>query len=120
MIKSNKNLKAGALWVAGKVANDNTKNKRYVHYEAMRTSNSKGLWVGPGRSKSKAISRLKSGLDTWSIGSSNALSIAKGASPTGRYRFDSAHTAGKGKRTFAHYHPHEYGTHSFYGGGKLW
>ncbi|MFS0891576.1 hypothetical protein [Peribacillus frigoritolerans] len=113
-------LKAGALWVAGKVANDNTKNKRYVHYEAMRTSNSKGLWVGPGRSKSKAISRLKSGLDTWSIGSSNALSIAKGASPTGRYRFDSAHTAGKGKRTFAHYHPHEYGTHSFYGGGKLW
>lgn len=86
----------------------------------MRTSNSKGLWVGPGRSKSKAISRLKSGLDTWSIGSSNALSIAKGASPTGRYRFDSAHTAGKGKRTFAHYHPHEYGTHSFYGGGKLW
>ncbi|MDM5286136.1 hypothetical protein [Peribacillus frigoritolerans] len=55
------------------------KNERYVHYEAMRTSNSKGLWVGPGRSKSKAISRLKSGLDTWSIGSSNALSIAKGA-----------------------------------------
>lgn len=50
----------------------------------------------------------------------HALSIAKGASPTGRYRFDSAHTAGKGKRTFAHYHPHEYGTHSFYGGGKLW
>ncbi|WP_336866124.1 hypothetical protein [Peribacillus frigoritolerans] len=76
---SNKNLKAGALWVAGKGANDNTKNERYVHYEAMRTSNSKGLWVGPGRSKSKAISRLKSGLDTWSIGSSNALSIAKGA-----------------------------------------
>jgi len=25
---SNKNLKAGALWGAGKVANDNTKNKR--------------------------------------------------------------------------------------------
>lgn len=113
-------LKAGALWVAGKVANDNSKNKRYVHYEAMRTSNSLGIWVGPGRSKTKAISRLKSGLDTWSIGSSNALSIAKGASPTGRYRYDSAHSAGKGKRTFAHYHPYEYGTHSFYGGGKLW
>jgi len=113
-------LKAGALWVAGKVANDNSKNKRYVHYEAMRTSNSLGIWVGPGRSKTKAISRLKNGLDTWSIGSSNALSIAKGASPTGRYRYDSAHSAGKGKRTFAHYHPYEYGTHSFYGGGKLW
>lgn len=83
LMMSNKNLKAGALWVAGKVANDNTKNERYVHYEAMRTSNSKALWValwvGPGRSKSKAISRLKSGLDTWSIGSLNALSIAKGA-----------------------------------------
>lgn len=40
-------LKAGALWVA----NNNTKNKRYVHYEAMRKSNSVGIWVGPGRSK---------------------------------------------------------------------
>ncbi|MFJ7362841.1 hypothetical protein ACIQWQ_01805 [Peribacillus frigoritolerans] len=39
---SNKNLKEGALWGAGKVANDNKKNKRYVHNEAMRTSNSKG------------------------------------------------------------------------------
>lgn len=44
-------LKAGALWVAGKIANNNTKNKRYVHYEAMRKSNSVGIWVGPGRSK---------------------------------------------------------------------
>ena len=61
--------------------------------------------------KSKAISRLKSGLDTWSIGSSNALSIAKGASPTGRYRFDSAHLLVKETLAFAHYHPHEYGTH---------
>lgn len=113
-------LKSGALWVAGKVANSNTKNKRYVHYEAMRTSNSIGIWVGPGRTKTKAISRLKNGLDTWSIGSTNALSLAKGASPTGRYRHDNPHSAGKGKRTFAHYHPHEYGTHSFYGGGKLW
>ena len=113
-------LKAGALWVAGKIANNNTKNKRYVHYEAMRTSNSVGIWVGPGRSKKKAISRLKSGLDTWSIGATNARLIAKGASPTGRYRFDKPHSAGKGKRTFAHYHPYEYGSHSFYGGGKLW
>ncbi len=113
-------LKAGALWVAGKIANNNTKNKRYVHYEAMRTSNSVGMWVGPGRSKKMAISRLKSGLDTWSIGATNARLIAKGASPTGRYRFDKPHSAGKGKRTFAHYHPYEYGSHSFYGGGKLW
>ena len=91
LMLSNKNLKAGTLWVASNVANGNTKNKRYVHYEAMRTSNSKGLWVGPCRSKSKAILRIKSGLDAWSIGSSNALSIEKGSSPTGRYRFDSAH-----------------------------
>lgn len=113
-------LKSGALWVAGKIANNNTKNKRYVHYEARRTSNSVGIWVGPGRSKKKAISRLKSGLDTWSIGATNALLIAKGASPTGRYRVNKPHSAGKGKRTFAHYHPYEYGSHSFYGGGKLW
>lgn len=118
--KKQLSLQSGALWVSGNVANNNTKNKRYVHYEAKRTSNSVGIWVGPGRSKKKAISRLKSGLDTWSIGSSNALSIAKGASPTGKYRFDKPHTASKGKRTFSHYHPHEYSSHSFYGGGKLW
>ncbi|RAP09066.1 hypothetical protein C2W58_00747 [Bacillus pumilus] len=113
-------LKSGALWVAGKVANNNTKNKRYVHYEAMRTSNSIGLWVGPGRSKKKAISRLKRHLDTWSIGSVNARLIAKGASPTGRYRYNKAHKASKGKRTFTHYHPYELKSHAFYGSGKVW
>lgn len=60
---------------------DMSKNKRYVHYEAIRTSNSLGIWVGPGKSKTKAISRLKSGWDTWSIGSSNALSITKRCFP---------------------------------------
>ncbi|WP_249317194.1 hypothetical protein [Bacillus sp. FJAT-50079] len=53
-------------------------------------------------------------MDTWSIGSTNALSIAKGASPTGRSRFDKPHRASEGKH--AHYHPYKYGSHSFYGG----
>lgn len=119
-VKKQLSLQSGALWVSGNVANKNTKNKRYVHYEAKRTSNSVGLWVGPGKSKKKATSRLKKNLDTWSIGASNALSIAKAASPTGKYRKHSPHSASKGKRTFSHYHPHEYGSHAFYGGGKLW
>ncbi|MFN7252911.1 MAG: hypothetical protein ACK4M9_19385 [Anaerobacillus sp.] len=58
-----------------------------------------------------------------SIGSSNALILAKWASPTGRYRHNDPHSPPSprnGKRTFAHHHPHDYGTHSFYGGGKLW
>lgn len=52
----------------------------------------------------KAISRLKSGLDTWSIGARNARLINKGASPTGKSRFNTPHSAGKRKRTLVHFH----------------
>lgn len=115
------NLVSGALWVAGKVANDNKKNKKYVHYEATRANNSKGIWVGPGKTKTKAISRIKNGKDCWSIDSVNARLLATGASKTGRYLKHDAHSAKSGKRTFNHYHPYETtGAHSFYGGGKLW
>jgi hypothetical protein len=115
------NLVSGALWVAGKVANDNAKNKKYVHYEASRANNSKGIWVGPGKTKAKAIARIKSGKDCWSVDSTNARLLATGSSPTGRYIYHDPHKANSGVRTFAHYHPYETnGSHSFYGGGKLW
>ncbi|EZP58325.1 hypothetical protein [Exiguobacterium sp. RIT341] len=116
------NIISGSLWVAGKVANSNTKNKKYVHYKASRAFNSKGLWVGPGQSKTKAINRIASNLDCWSVGSVNARLLATGASRTGRYNYHKAHKSyTKGIRTFSHYHRYEHGGgHSFYGGGTLW
>lgn len=116
------NLVSGVLWVAGKVANDNAKNKKYVHYEASRANNSKGIWVGPGKTKSKAIARIKAGKDCWSTDYINVCLLATGASPTGRYLYHDPHNPNSsGVRTFAHYHPYETnGAHSFYGGGKLW
>lgn len=116
------NLLSGVLWVAGTIANSNTKNKRYVHYEAVMKQDKRGIMVGPGRSKAKAITRIKNGHNCWSIGATNALSIAKAASPTGRYVLDYAHNPRKtGVRTFTHYHPYERtGAHPFFGGGKIW
>ncbi|MEJ9282185.1 hypothetical protein [Ureibacillus thermosphaericus] len=54
-------------------------DKKHNHYEAVL--NGDGLFIGGGLSKSKAVSRLKSGKDTWSTTKSNAQTIAKEASP---------------------------------------
>lgn len=38
--------------------------------------------------------------------------MAKGASKTGRYRYDPTRKASKGKGIFTCYHPYEFGVHS--------
>lgn len=55
------------------------KEKFKNHYMATRRSN--GLYIGDGMSRSKAVSHLKAGKDTWSTSKTNAQSIAKSASP---------------------------------------
>lgn len=77
--------------------------KNYTHYMAYIDRAGK-FWVGNGLSRSKAVSRLKSGNSTWSTSSSNASSIAKEASPLGKAvgaEIDGGNRSGK----LYHYHP---------------
>ncbi|MEK4198117.1 SAR2788 family putative toxin [Cytobacillus sp. FSL K6-0265] len=77
------------------------KKKTKSHYMATRKSS--GLFIGNGMSRTKAVSHLKSGKDTWSTSKSNAQSIAKSASPKGKAVGAEIDKNGKGKHY--HYHP---------------
>ncbi|UJW58943.1 hypothetical protein HXZ66_16815 [Bacillus sp. A116_S68] len=111
-------LYKGALWVAGKVAQEQQKNRKWVHYQARRVNNKLGILVGPGQSQTKAVNRLKANADVWSINSTQAKKIAKTASSYKDTLYHRPHKASKGVRTFHHYHPKGKSSHSFYGLGK--
>lgn len=96
------------------------KKKTKNHYMAVRKSD--GLFIGNGMSRSKAVSHLKKGNDTWSTSKSNAQSIAKSASPIGKAVGAEIDKYGKGKHY--HYHPVQsvkqgksvrMSSHAFYG-----
>ena len=69
----------------------------------MAIRRSDGLYIGNGVSRSKAVSYLKSGKDTWSTSKTNAQSITKSASPIGKAVGAEIDKNGKGKHY--HYHP---------------
>lgn len=98
------------------------RNKNY-HYFKAYLDKKKGLFIGDGISRSKAVSRLKSHDNTWSDSKERAKSIAKSASPIGKVT--AAEKDSNGKNKFYHYHPvtgykhgksiRLAGAHSFFG-----
>lgn len=87
----------------------------------------KKLWIGNGISRAKAVSRLRSSKNTWSVSSSHAKSISKEASPirkSSASEIDGSNNTGK----VHHYHPilsvkngknvRVPGSHAFYGAPK--
>ncbi|HBI02618.1 MAG TPA: hypothetical protein DDY49_01130 [Paenibacillaceae bacterium] len=114
------NLYSGVLWIAGYIAEQQPKNKRFYHYQARTVNNKYGIFVGPGLSYTKAVARLKSKGNIWSISSYYAQKAAKAASSYSDTLHHSAHSQRAGIRTYNHYHPKGLlGVHSFYGQGRL-
>ena len=113
----------GALGFVVSSVKTKTKKKNYNHYAAVM---SKGKLVAfKGLRYSLASSRLRLGGEVWSTSKSNALKVAKGASPLGKATSMELHRK-KGTWRFHHFHPairkvngkYTYrGTHSFFGTG---
>lgn len=99
------------------------RSKKYNHYMVHLDNKKKFLGVGNGISATKAASRLKSGLSTWSTSKSNAQSVAKKGSPIGKALGPEIDKNKSGK--LYHYHPIKgykngksvriEGAHAFYG-----
>lgn len=110
----------GAMIIAGGaayvVATKAKKSKKYNHFKAIRKNGS--VYVGGGLSRSKAISRMKSKKDVYSISKNQAKLVAAGANKNGQPIHEVDRKNGKPKKGY-YYHWHPYKrtpkAHSFYG-----
>ncbi|KIL22540.1 hypothetical protein B4134_0196 [Bacillus safensis] len=110
---------AGTGYVIATQANKHrSKNKKkYNHFQAVIKNG--GVYVGKGLSKSKAIARMKSKKDIWSISSNQAKGVAAGANRSGKPINEVDKYKNKPKKGhYYHWHPYKRTpkAHSFYGG----
>ncbi|GAE95353.1 hypothetical protein JCM21714_4579 [Gracilibacillus boraciitolerans JCM 21714] len=103
----------GAAYVVATHAN---RSKNYSHFAAVVKSGS--VYHGGGLSKTKAVARIKSGKDTWSVSSNQAKGVAASANPSGQPINEVDKLNGKPKKGY-YYHWHPYKrtpkAHAFYG-----
>lgn len=103
----------GAAYV---VATQAKKSDKYSHFSSVVKGGS--VYIGKGLSKSKAISRIKKGKDTWSVSKSQAKKVAAGANTNGSPINEVDQYNGKPKKGY-YYHWHPYKrtpkAHAFYG-----
>ncbi|QNK87893.1 hypothetical protein H7992_22490 [Sporosarcina sp. resist] len=106
-------LVGGAAYV---VANQAKRSKDYNHFAAVVQSGT--VYHGGGLSKAQAVTRIKSGNDTWSTSSNQAKGVASSANPNGQPINEVDQLNGKPKKGY-YYHWHPYKrtpkAHAFYG-----
>lgn len=102
----------GAAYV---VSTQAKRSDKYSHFAAILQGS---VYIGKGLSKSEAITRLKSGKDTWSVSKNQAKTVAAGANPNGLPINEVDQYNGKPKKGY-YYHWHPYKrtpkVHAFYG-----